>query len=368
MAARRISADSLRRFVEQAFLSVGYPQDQAVDAADVLIWASLRGVDTHGVRNLKPYYVDRTLEGLLRPGAEIRTEKQTPQTATLDGGSGLGLTCACRAMRLAIDIARATGVGIVCVRNTHHLGPAGYFAHMAVEHGMLGMCMTGHLFGKGHSVGIAPLGSLVPMLSTNPLSFAAPCGRHAPFVLDMSTSVATNNRVELYAQEGKPIPDGWARDASGNPTTDPRAARLMSPLGGSAELGGYKGAGLAMMVSIVSGVLSGAWARIESALSDETSVKPQETRYDQATTGHFFATMRIDSFQPVDHFRCAMDAMVDALHAAPMSDPNDTVHYPGEIEFAIAAERTKYGIPISDHLFAEFGSLSKRLALEFPNA
>src|SRR5258705_6446059 len=125
MADSRISADSLRRSVEQVFVRVGYSNDQAVDAADVLMWASLRGVDTHGVRNLKPYYVDRTLEGLLRPGAEIRIENETQHAACLDGGSGLGLVTACRAMRLAIDKARNVGVGIVCVCNTHHLGPAG---------------------------------------------------------------------------------------------------------------------------------------------------------------------------------------------------------------------------------------------------
>ncbi len=367
MAARRMSADSLRRFAEQAFVRVGYPQDQATDAADVLIWASLRGVDTHGVRNLKPYYIDRTLEGSLLPGAQIRIEVQTQQTASLDGGSGLGLACACRAMRLAIDKARTAGVGIVCVRNTHHLGPAGYFAHMAVEHGMLGACMTGHFFGKGHSIGIAPLGSLLPMLSTSPLSFAAPCGRHAPFVLDMSTSVATINRIEMHAQEGRPIPSGWARDANGNPTTDPDAARLLLPLGGTAELGGFKGAGLAMMVSILSGVLSGAWARVEAEMPDSASATPQPARYDQPTMGHFFAAVRIDSFQPVDRFRDAMDAMVDALHAAPMNAPNDAVHYPGEIEFATAAERTQHGIPISDRLFDELQRLAEQLELEMPH-
>src|SRR4051794_25940412 len=282
MAASRIAADSLRRFVEQVFIRIGYPHDQAIDAADVLMWASLRGVDTHGIRNLKPYYVDRTLEGLLRPEAEIRMEKETPHTACLDGGSGLGLVTACRAMRLAIDKAQHAGVGIVCVRNTHHLGPAGYFTHMAAEHGMLGVCMTGHFFGKGHTIGIAPLGSLLPMLSTNPLSFAAPCGRHPPFVLDMSTSVVTINRVEMRAQEGQPIPAGWACDASGNPTTDPNSARIMLPLGGSSELGGFKGIGLAMMVSVLSGILSGAWARVDSALADSATTA-QPGQYDQPT-------------------------------------------------------------------------------------
>jgi L-2-hydroxycarboxylate dehydrogenase (NAD+) len=368
MPPSRVSENSLRRFTEQVFVRIGYSHDQAVNAADVLIWASLRGVDTHGIRNLKPYYVDRTLEGLLQPAAEIRIENETQHSACLDGDSGLGLVTACRAMRLAIDKAQSAGVGIVCVRNTHHLGPAGYFAHMAVEHGMLGACMTGHFFGKGHSIGIAPLGSLLPMLSTNPLSFAAPCGRHPPFVLDMSTSVATINRVEMRAQEGQPIPAGWACDASGNPTTDPNAARIMLPLGGTPELGGFKGAGLAMMVSILSGILSGAGARVEPALSDPIPATPQSVKYDQPTMGHFFAAVRIDAFQPLDRFRSAMDAMADALHAAPTKDPTDTVHYPGEIEFATAAERAKNGIPINERLFDELHGLAEQLELEMPQS
>ncbi|MEX0614082.1 MAG: Ldh family oxidoreductase [Pirellulales bacterium] len=374
MNARRISADALRPFVEQVFVRIGYPHDQATDAADVLLWASLRGVDTHGVRNLKSYYADRTLEGLLRPQSQTRVEHQTSHTACLDGDSGLGLACACRAMRLAIDKSRSSGVGIVCVRNTHHLGAAGYFAHMAVEHGMLGLCTTGHFFGKGHSIGIAPLGSFLPMFSTNPLSFAAPCGRHAPFVLDMSTSVATVNRIEMHAQESRLIPAGWACDAGGNSTTDPTAARVLLPLGGTAELGGHKGAGLAMMVSILSGVLSGAWAPVERTRADAiptaptsaSTVETQSDQYDQPTMGHFFAALQIGAFQPLDHFRSAMDAMIDALHAAPVSDPNRKLCYPGEIEFATAAERTKHGIPINDRLFDELQALAELLELEMP--
>ena len=161
MSEHLISADSLRNFVQQVFLRAGYPSDQSADATDVLMWASLRGVDTHGVRNLKSYYVDRTRQGQLRPRRKSSSSAQTPHAACLDGDSGLGLACACRAMRMAIDNAQRHGVGMVCVRNTHHLGPAGYFAHMAVEHGMLGVCTTGHFFGQGNSIGIAPLGSLL---------------------------------------------------------------------------------------------------------------------------------------------------------------------------------------------------------------
>jgi LDH2 family malate/lactate/ureidoglycolate dehydrogenase len=367
MATRTISVDPLRLFVEQVFSRIGYSQEQANDAADVLIWASLRGVDTHGIRNLKSYYVDRTRAGILRPHARIRVEHETQQTACLDGDSGLGLACACRTMRMAIEKCRCTPIAMVCVRNTHHLGPAGYFAHLAIEHGMIGLCMTGHFFGRGHSIGVAPLGTLLPMLSTNPLSFAAPCLRHAPFVLDMSTSVATINRIEMHGQEGRSIPAGWACDSSGNSTTDPAAARLVLPLGGTTELGGHKGMGLAMMVSILSGVLSGGWSPVDVAVQPVDATE-SAIDYDQPTMGHFFAAVRIDAFQPLDRFRAAMDAMIDALHAAPRTSAEAKVSYPGEIEHLTALDRSRRGIPVSDHLFNELQTLAASLDLEMPQS
>lgn len=368
MEYRRVPADSLRAFMTQVFERLGYHADQAADAADVLLWASLRGVDTHGVRNLKPYYIDRTFSGMLRPAANIRIERETGHSASLDGNSGLGLACACQAMRLAIAKADATGVGIVCVRNTHHLGPAGYFAHMAVQHGMLGMCTTGHFFGEGHAIGIAPLGSAVPMFSTNPLSFAAPCGRHPPFVLDMSTAVATVNRIEMCRQEGRAIPVGWAHDSSGNPTTDPAAANVLLPLGGTAQLGGYKGIGLTMMITILSGVLSGAWAKIsQTGNSDSAAEISTLPDYQQPTMGHWFMALRVDSFQPLDDFRQAMDAMIDAIHATPMMDScGSAATYPGQIEWVAQAERKEIGIPIDKRLAKELSLIAEQLDVESP--
>jgi LDH2 family malate/lactate/ureidoglycolate dehydrogenase len=352
MSDRLIPAKSLRRFVRDVLLRIGYAHEHANDATDVLMWASLRGVDTHGVRNLKSYYVDRTLSGVLYPAAQIRIERETANTACLDGDSGLGLVCGCHAMRLATEKARAAGMAMVCVRNTHHLGPAGYYANMAVEHGMLGLCMTGHFYGRGHAIGIAPLGAAAPMFSTNPLSFAAPCGRYAPFVLDMSTAIATVNRIEMYGQQGRSIPAGWACDATGNLTTDASAATALRPLGGTPELGGYKGAGLAMLVTILSGILSGGWARTADIM-----------QFDQPTMGHYFAAIRIDSFQPIEQFHAAMDAMIDSLHATPMLDASQSVHYPGEIEAATEIERAASGVPIDERLCEELRALADRFGV-----
>lgn len=368
MPHHQVSAPSLRAFMTHVFERLGYPSDQAADAAGVLLWASLRGVDTHGIRNLKPYYVDRTLTGMLRPDASIRVERETPYSACLDGDSGLGLACACQAMRLAVAKAQQAGVGMVCVRNAHHLGPAGYFAHMAVEQGMLGMCMTGHFFGEGHSIGVAPLGSAVPMFSTNPLSFAAPCGRHPPFLLDMSTAVVTVNRIEMYGQEGLAIPIGWARDAAGKPTTDPTAARVLLPLGGTPELGGYKGIGLTMMATILSGVLSGAWSAVQQA--EESGVDHDVSTvgvFNQPTMGHWFMAIKIAPFQPLDQFRRAMDAMIDSLHATPMLDSSrDATTYPGELESITSRERQQNGIPLDERTWRELCSISMKLQVDMP--
>jgi LDH2 family malate/lactate/ureidoglycolate dehydrogenase len=353
--------------VEQVFVHLGYTNEDAANAADVLMWASLRGVDTHGVRNLKPYYFDRTLEGMLKPKAQVHIEQETPVTASIDGNSGLGLVGAHRAMTLAIEKALTLGVGIVCARNTHHLGPAGYYAAMAVENGLLGMCATGHFFGQGHHIGVAPPGTFMPMFSTNPLSFAAPCGRHAPFVLDMSTAVSTVNRIEMYAQHGQRIPHGWACDSHGIPTTDPSNACALTPLGGTPELGSYKGAGMGLMVSILSGVLSGSWSLIDSASIQGEHAAASVNTYDQKTMGHIFAALRIDLFQPVDCFRSAMDAMIDALHAAPPAVPGSNVFYPGQVEAATAVERAKSGVPTDDRLFGEILTMAERFELNMPS-
>ncbi|RIK72438.1 MAG: hypothetical protein DCC67_19285 [Planctomycetota bacterium] len=361
-----IAAEALRRFIEQAFAAAGYGGEPSAVAADVLMWASLRGVDTHGVRNLKTYYIDRTLSGELLPGAEIRIEHATDVSARLDGGSGLGLVGAARAMEMAIEMAQRGGVGVVAVRNTHHLGPAGYFTHLAAERGLLGACATGHFFGRGHAIGIAPWGCATAMFSTNPVSFAAPCGAYPPLVLDMSTAVATVNRIQQFAQHGRLIPPGWASDQFGNMTTNPTDARLLWPLGGTAELGAYKGGGLAMIATVLSGVLSGAWAAVAPVAADAQARGDRSTAYEQPTMGHFFAAMQVELIQPRAEFESAMEAMIDALHAAPVLDGYPRLQYPGEPEHATALMRASRGIPVSDFVWSELQAIAERFGLALP--
>lgn len=356
MKTHRIQSSELRNFSRDVFERLRCSASHASEAADVLAWASLRGVDTHGFRNLVPYYANKLREGEINPTPVLATEHETETSSRLNGDAGMGLVTATAGMRIAMEKARARGVGMVAIHNTHHLGPAGYYAHLAVDQSkpkaMLGVCVTGHFFGRGNDIGVAPIDGAQAMFSTNPLSFAAPCGRNADFVLDMSTAVATVNRIELCGQRGEAIPAGWAKDRNGAPTTVPEAARILFPLGGDRVTGGHKGIGLSMMVSILSGVLSGGWSQLI------------DTGYDQPTMGHFLAAIRVDQFMPSPQFMAAMDAFVDSIQRSETIDPNQPIHYPGSQEHATAKERLELGIPVGDKLFEELRELANSLSIK----
>lgn len=352
--ARRIPADQLRDFVLQAFCEVGCCQRDASEATNVLMWASLRGVDTHGIRNLWPYYLRGMQSGELEAIPRITTQNTSPTTIRLDGGGGMGLVTASRAMKCAIQKANERGVGIATVQNSHHLGPAGYFASMALEQEMLGVCVSGHFFGRGNPIGVPPINSLQAMFSTNPISLAAPTGDRPPFLLDMATATTTVNRIESFAQLGQSIPSGWAKDAAGNATNEPKLATLLNPLGCDVTTSAHKGVALSMLASILTGVLSGAWS--ESNDHDREG-------YEQETMGHFLAAIRVDQFMPVEQFKSSMDAMIDALLSAPPLDPSEPIHYPGSREHATLQERLREGIPVDFRLLEELQQVRRSLSL-----
>lgn len=346
MPETHIPPSDLCDFAIRVFEQLGCSNSHSTQAANVLTWASLRGVDTHGIRNLVPYYANQIRDGHINANPKLKIEVETNTSARLNGDSGLGLVNATEAMRLAISKAREHNVGMVAIHNTHHLGPAGYYSHLAVEEarqeGMLGVCVTGHFFGRGNEVGVAPIDGAQAMFSTNPLSFAAPCGKYPDFVLDMSTAVATVNRIEMWGQQSEAIPDGWAKDRDGIPTTNPEAAKILYPLGGGTLTGGHKGIGLSMMVSILSGVLSGGWSELT------------HDSYDQPTMGHFLAAIRIDQFMPTTQFTAAMAAFVESIQQSETMEPDQRIHYPGSQEHATMQERLQTGIPIDERLLSEF--------------
>lgn len=355
-----IDSEAFRQFATDILLRVGIEKQQAVDAAEVLTWTSLRGVDTHGARNLKRYYVDWINQGVLNPHAQFRVEHETTLAARTDGDGGIGLSAACWAMRLAMEKARQSGVGMVSMRRSHHLGAAGYYAHMALAHDMIGLCMTGYMFAAGNDSGVIPTFGTRPMLSTNPLAVAFPCKDQPPFVLDMATSIVPVNRLELMQETGRPIPLGWGLDAQGRPTNDPEAMKHFLPLGGDREHGGHKGFGLAMMVEVLSAVLSACWCENperEKILGDDKELS--KDGYAQEGVGHFFMAIRIDQFRKVEGFKQDMDAMVRAIGACPPELGQDRVYYAGELEHITQRQRLDTGIPLPSHIAADLRELSE---------
>uniref|UniRef100_A0A540VKU2 Ldh family oxidoreductase n=2 Tax=Litorilinea aerophila TaxID=1204385 RepID=A0A540VKU2_9CHLR len=349
-----IQADALRAFVAAVFERAGLAPGPASDAADVLVWANLRGVDTHGVRNLKPLYINLIDQGRIDARARCTVEYETPLTARVDGGGGLGLANACWGMRLAMEKARQSGIGLVAMRHSHHFGAAGYYPWMALQQDLIGIGLTGRFAARGAEIGVVPTFAAVPMFSTNPISIAFPTAEEPPFLLDMATSITPYNRVKMYQELGRILPLGWGMDDQGQPATDPAVVRRLYPLGGSREMGGHKGYGLAMVVEVLCAGLSGEWC--DGHDEDDRCFEG----YAQTHDAHFFGAIRVDLFRPLEEFKRSMDAMIRALHAAPKEPGQERIYVAGEIEHETEQERRRKGIPLPANVVADLQELSRR--------
>ena len=364
MGDQRISVDELRPFAVASLEASGISADDARLGADVLIWASLRGVDTHGIRNLKAYYVDSAggvgrRDGVIKPTATLERLQETDTTLALDANGGLGLAVGVKAMRRAIDKATEHGVGVVTVRNSTHFGAAGYYAHMATEHDMIGFASTGYLFPLGQPKAVVPFGGLVPMLSTNPLAMACPCESFPPFLLDMSTSLVPVNRIEMLEELGKAIPPGWALNDEHQAAVVPQDARKVEPLGGATSYGGHKGYGLGLAIWILTGLMSGAWRtepKMDRVLGDRVGTSHNHA---QEGIGHCFAAIRLDCFQDVQSFKRGLDAVVRTITESAPAEGHEQVKIPGQLEYETELHRRQHGIPLPESTVRSLSSLAK---------
>lgn len=336
---------------------MGCSNEHAALAADVLLQADLRGIDSHGVARLVGYV--RLWESKrINTRPQITVVHETPTTATVDGDAGLGLIVAPFAMRLAIQKAETYGSGWVSVRNSNHFGIAGYHALMAVEKDMIGFAMT------NASPLVAPTNSNERLLGTNPMCYAFPAGKYPPVVADMATSAAANGKLEIAQRAGKPVPEGWIQDADGNYTTDPYALKAggsLLPLGSDKEHGSHKGFGLSAAVDILSAVLSGAnygpWVPPFVAF-----LNPPADPVGLGI-GHFVGAMRIDGFRPVDEFKSHMDNWIARFKSASTIHPEQKVIIPGEPEFEAEADRKANGIPLVDAVANDLNGLAEKFGL-----
>ena len=339
---RLIPAETIGRQLEAVFEKWGMATENIRTTVDVMVATDLSGVDSHGLGML-PSYHDRRARGIVNDRPDIRIVREKPAVALIDADRSLGHPPSVKAMRLAVEKAKATGVAVVGVRNSNHFGAAGYYSRMAAEMGVVGMAMTN-----------APGPAMVPtfgrdaVLGTNPLAFAAPAKRNPPFALDMATTTVAVGKLNIARRLGKAIPAGWALNEAGQPETDGAAAyaaRRLTPLGGDRERGSHKGYGLGMMVEILCAVLNGAW---RDGVDD--AGRPQRTTHD---VGHFFLAIDPAQVRADGEFEDDLDRMIDMLHATPPADPARPVLVAGDPEVATRAERLETGIPVAETLVEE---------------
>ncbi len=353
-----IKEASLRNFTQNIFLKMGCSQEHSELAADVLLRADLRGIDSHGVARLSGY-VRLWEKNRINPTPNIQIVHETPTTATVDGDAGLGLVVAPFAMQIAIAKAEKYGSGWVSVRNSNHFGIAGYHALMAVEKDMIGFAMT------NASPLVAPTFSNERMLGTNPMCYAFPAGKYPPLIVDMATSAAANGKLEIAQRAGKPVPEGWIQDENGDFTTDPHALKSggsLLPLGSDREHGSHKGFGLSATVDILSAVLSGAnygpWVPPFVAY-----LEPDPNPVGSGI-GHFLGAMRVDGFRPVEDFKAHLDNWIERFKSAKTVSPNQKVIIPGEPELEAELDRKVNGIPLVDAVVKDLNELAEKLGVE----
>jgi len=349
-----MNAVQLRAFVQQLFMTLNVPEKDAYITADVLVQGDLRGVDSHGVARLFQY-IKRLQEGLIEAKPTITIKRETPVSVALDGGNGLGQVVSHQAMEMVIDKAAKTGVGMATVNHSNHFGIAGYYAMMALPHGMVGQAYT------NTTPLVMPTFGKKIMTGTNPIAVAVPCGSEKPWVLDMATSVVPRGKLEVAARKGLEMPQGWAVDKEGVPTTDPQAALdggAPMPLGGTRELGGHKGYDLAIFVDILSGVLSGAGFGPNLAGFWGTHAA--------SNIGHFFMAFRPDLFMDLSEFESRMDEFVRELKATPPTRASARVLVAGQPEDDAVAKYRRTGVPLHPKVMQSLTQLSEELGVALP--
>jgi L-2-hydroxycarboxylate dehydrogenase (NAD+) len=354
-----VPVQKLVDFMVDALVAMTIPLDEAKIIADVLITSDLWGVRSHGVAHLKMYY-ERMKNGLQLPITKITVVKDTPTTAVLDGGNGMGMVVGYNAMKMAIQKARQFGLGAVAVRNSSHYGVAGYYPLMAEKEGMVGLSVT-----NAHP-STAPTFGVRPMLGTNPIAVAAPTDEAFPFMYDAATSIAPRGKIEIAARASKPIPEGWVVNQDGVSATDSsnmiKEMNLgnvaLLPLGGMGEMmGGHKGYGLATLVEILSAAFQNGtylWGLTDT----DAEGKPQFLRI-----GHFFLAMDVEHFIPLADFKKIAGNIVRELRDSTKVPDQPKIYTAGEKEYFNTQRVRSEGVEITPGVQTALKSLQQEFKL-----
>ncbi len=348
------SYEQLKKFCDDAFEKFGFNKEDAGIITDVLLLADLYGIDSHGTQRLVRYHKD-IAKGLIKVEAEPEVVFETPVSAVIDAHDGMGQVVGHKAMQMAIEKAKKTGIAIVSVRNSTHYGIAGYYSKMACDEGLIGISTT------NTTAIMVPTYGRQAMLGSNPIAIAFPA-EPVPFFFDASTTVVTRGKLEVYNKLDKPLHDGWAIDSTGNESTD--AARVLGciinkegggilPLGGSVEdSGSHKGYGWGMVAELFSSIIS------LGTTSDKTNVGGK------GGICHGFMVIDPKIFGDADAIKAHLSAYLNELRNSPKAEGRERIYTHGEKEIEAVADRMKNGINININTVAEMRDLAQFLGMD----
>ncbi len=355
-----ISWELIEHFMTSAFEKLGVPHEDALICSDVLMESDRRGIESHGCNRFKAIYVDRILEGIQKPVTEFEIIRETATTAVVDGHDGMGMMVGTKSMQMAIEKAKAYGMGMVAARNSTHYGIAGYYATMATKQGLIGIT------GTNARPSIAPTFGVENMLGTNPLTFGIPTDEEFPFVLDCATSITQRGKIEYYARTGKETPAGMVIGQDGSALTDSSqilkdltsGSAALAPLGGiGEELAGYKGYGYATVVEILSAALqAGSFLKTLTGIGERGDKVPYHL-------GHFFLAIDPEAFLGLESFKKTTGDILRELRASKTAPGQEKIYTAGEKEYLCWLDRRNKGVPIGEAVQKEFIKVRDLLAL-----
>jgi LDH2 family malate/lactate/ureidoglycolate dehydrogenase len=349
----------LDQFTRSVFEKMGCSPEDAQKASDVFMAAELRGHASHGMIRIKDYF-ELWEAGRINVRPDVRIVHESPSTAVVDGDGAIGMVAATRSMEIAIEKAASAGTGWVSTRASNHYGIAGYYSMMALEHDMIGICMT------NANPLVAPTWSISRLLGTNPLAVAVPAGKHPPFVADFATTPIARGKLAVAAKKGEKVPHGYVKDASGLPSDNPdilKEGGSMTTLGGTREQGSHKGYCMSAIVDIFSAVFSGA--NFGPFCPPSVAYLPVKEEKVGEGTGHFFGAMRIDAFQEASEFKARMDRWIETFRAAKPIEGQERVLIPGDPERESEERIRKTGIDVLVPVQKEMKEIADELGIAF---
>lgn len=344
---QRFPSTDVQNLAAAIATAAGVAADDAAILADSLVDADLHGISTHGISRLN-IYVRRIERGLIDPRAELRVEQRLPAALAVDAGNGLGQPQAVKTLDRLVPLARQYGVAVATVRHSQHFGALSYYCNRAAAQDMILLAMT------NCEPAMSPAGGCEAFFGTNPIAVSFPTGKGFALRIDLATSLVARGNIIAAQKAGRSIPEGWALDVEGRPTTDAAAALAGTVL----ALAGHKGAALAMMVEMFSGVLSGAAVGSQIGSMYKNMDRPQDV-------GHFFCLIDIAALMDVAQMKRRIDETIDRIKACRRQPGVDEILVPGERSHRTAEQNRQLGITIGPETMGELRTLAQQYKVPF---